>query len=384
MKVNPLNGAPPYKAATALLVVASLIVLTACGGGSSSSSSSGSSGSETGSSSGNEHPKLDLLLALTGIPFATETAEGSEDAAAFTHAELSVAGPPTIEPSIAIKDFEDMVATKPDGITVFPIPAEQWVRPFKTAAEAGIKLDAIHVPPTEGSEVPLYVGMKEKVAAEHLAQVFVEELGPEASGEIILGIGPAGEPVNENRIYGFEAEIEKELPNVKIVGPITTGSEPVENLNNWTQIFSRYPNALAYIGTTDQDCGSMAKLKDKGENPSVLVGAFDPSVENLCLPAIKSGKVLAAVDQQPYIRGYIATRVLAEAAEEGVDVPEGWIDTGILIVNKENAGELEKAQSSIDATRAYYKKDIEETFANGLGGLPLKPLEEVALEPVEG
>jgi ABC-type sugar transport system substrate-binding protein len=388
MKVNPFKGALSRAFAAVLLVALAVIVLAACGGRSSSSSSSsgGSSSSEGGGSTagggGTEKPKLGLLLALTGIPFSTETTEGAEDAASFTHAELQVAGPPTIDPTAAIKQFEDMVATKPDGITVFPIPAEQWVRPFKTAAEAGIKLDAIHVPPVEGSEVPLYVGMREKEAAEDLAKVFVEELGPEASGEIVLGIGPAGEPVNENRIYGYEAEIEKELPNVKIVGPITTGNEPVENLNNWTQIFARYPNALAYIGTTDQDCGSMAKLKNEGKNPSVLVGAFDPSVENQCLPAIKAGKVLAAVDQQPYIRGYVATRVLAEAAEEGVDVPEGWIDTGILVVNQANAGELEEAQASIDSTRAYYKGEIGEIFAEGLEGLPLKPLEEVALEPV--
>jgi ribose transport system substrate-binding protein len=370
---RPIAGA---MAGLALLAVS--IGLAACGG------SSGGSSSDSGSGSGSEHPHLGLLLALTGIPFATETTEGAEDAATLTGAELDVAGPPTIDPTTAIKDFEDMVATKPDGVTVFPIPAEQWVRPFNQAAEAGVKLDAIHVPPTEGSEVPLYVGMKEKEAAEDLVHVFAEELGPEASGEIVLGIGPVGEPVNENRIFGYEAAIEKEMPNVKIVGPITTGNEPVENLNNWTQIFSRYPDALAYIGTTDQDCGSMAKLKGQGKNPSVLVGAFDPSVENQCLPGIEEGNVLAAVDQQPYIRGYVATRVLAEAAKEGVDVPEGWIDTGILIVDKENAGEIGKAQASIDATRAYYKPEIEKIFSGGLEGLPLKPLSAVALEPVSG
>ena len=92
--------------------------------------------------------------------------------------------------------------------------------------------------------------------------------------------------------------------------------------------------------------------------------------------------MLAAVDQQPYIRGYVATRVLAEAAKEGVDVPEGWIDTGILIVDKKNAGDIEKAQGSLDATRAYYKPEIEKIFSDGLKGLPLKPLSEVALEPV--
>ena len=99
-----------------LALLAISIGLAACGG------SSGGSSSDSGSGSGNEHPHLGLLLALTGIPFATETRKGSEDAAALTGAELDVAGPPTIDPTTAIKDFEDMVATKPDGVTVSRSP----------------------------------------------------------------------------------------------------------------------------------------------------------------------------------------------------------------------------------------------------------------------
>lgn len=357
----------------AILVTAG--VMAGCGGSDDSSTGGSATGQEGGA-------KLGLLLALTGIPFSTNTTQGSEDAAAEVGAELSVAGPPTINPTEAIKQFEDMTATGPDGVTVFPIPADLWTAPFSRAAAKGIKLDAIHVPPAEGSEVPLYVGMREKEAAENLAQVFVDELGPDASGEIVLGIGPAGEPVNENRILGYEAVFSSELPDVKLVGPLTTGNEPVENLNNWTQIFQRYPNALAYVGTTDQDCGSLAKLKAK-EGGDTLVGAFDPSVENGCLTGIEDGDVLAAVEQQPYIRGYVATRVLGEAVNEGVDVPEGWIDTGIQVVTKENAAELAKTQSSIEATRAYYEPTIEEIFSEGLDGLPLKPLADVALDPIE-
>jgi len=93
--------------------------------------------------------------------------------------------------------------------------------------------------------------------------------------------------------------------------------------------------------------------------------------------------VLAAVEQQPYIRGYVATRVLGEAVNEGVDVPEGWIDTGIQVVTKDNAAELAETQSSIEATRAYYAPTIEEIFGEGLDGLPLKPLADVALDPIE-
>src|SRR5207244_1663475 len=115
----------------------------------------------------------------------------------------------------------------------------------------------------------------------------------------------------------------RELPNVKVIGPLTTGNEPTANRNAWTQIFNRYPKALAFVGTTDQDVTSLAALK-RTRNKSTLVGAFDPSKANGALQAIADGRVLAAVGQQPYIRGYVATRVLGEAVKEGKPVPKGW------------------------------------------------------------
>jgi ribose transport system substrate-binding protein len=334
-----------------------------------------------GGSAAAKQPELGMLLALTGIPFSTQTTDGAEDGTAAVDGKLTVTGPPTIDPTTAIKQFNDMVATRPDGIVIFPIPADLWVAPLSRAADRGIKLNAIHVPTSEGSKVPMYVGMREKEAAAQLAQRFVEALGPDAKGEIVLGIGPAGEPVNENRILGYKETFARELPDVKVIGPITTGNEPVKNLEAWTQVFNRYPDALAYLGTTDQDSSSLAKLKDQ-RGGATLVGAFDPSTSNGALQAIADGRMLAGVGQQPYIRGYIAARVLGEAVKADKAVPEGWIDTGTEIIAKDNVAEITEREASLDATRAYYEPMIDEMFANGLDSLDLKPLADVALDPI--
>jgi ABC-type sugar transport system substrate-binding protein len=324
-----------------------------------------------------------MLLALTGIPFSAATSDGAKDGAKAAGASLTITGPPSIDPTTAIKQFTDMTATRPDGVVIFPIPADLWVRPLSQAAKRGILLDAIHVPPAAGSKVPLYVGMREKEAASQLAQVFADKLGPDARGEIVLGIGPAGEPVNENRILGYKETFARALPGVKVIGPLTTGNEPTKNLAAWTQIASRYPKALAFLGTTDQDSSSLARVKAK-RGGSTLVGAFDPSIANGALPAIEKGVMLAAVEQQPYIRGYLATRVLGEAVKAGKPVPDGWLDTGIEIVDQANAAKIAARETSVEATRAFYRPLIDKMFAKGLAGLPLKPLADVALEPVAG
>jgi len=354
-------------------VAALAVALTASACGSSDDSSSGGGGGKT--------PKLGMLLALTGIPFSAATTDGAQDGAKAAGAKLTVSGPPSIDPTTAIKQFTDMTATHPDGVVIFPIPADLWVAPLSRAAKSGIKLDAIHVPPSDGSKVPLYVGMREKDAASQLAKVFAEKLGPGATGEIVLGIGPAGEPVNENRILGYKETFAQMLPKVKVIGPLTTGNEPTKNLDAWTQISNRYPKALAFLGTTDQDSSSLARIKAK-RGGDTLVGAFDPSTANGALQAIQNGQMLAAVEQQPYIRGYIATRVLGEAVKEGKPVPDGWLDTGIEIVNQGNATAIADREKSVAATRAFYKPQIDKIFAKGLAGLPLKPLSDVALAPV--
>src|ERR1700712_1039201 len=107
-------------------------------------------GSDAGGSGGAKKPKLGMLLALTGIPFSSATSDGAKDGAKAVNASLTIAGPPSIDPTTAIKQFTDMTATKPDGVVIFPIPADLWVRPLSQAAGRGILLDAIHVPPASG------------------------------------------------------------------------------------------------------------------------------------------------------------------------------------------------------------------------------------------
>lgn len=334
-------------------------------------------------------PELGMLLALTGIPFSTATAEGGQDGArAVDGGTIKVTGPPTIDPPMAIKQFTDLVATRPDGVVVFPIPAELWRRPLSQAADSGVKLAGIHVPPVEGSKVPLYVGMREKEAASRLAALLAEELGADARGTIVLGIGPAGEPVNENRILGYKETLAAKLPDVRVVGPLTTGNEPVRNLEAWTQIFNRNPDALAFLGTTDQDAGSLSRLKAQRDVPA-LVGAFDPSVSNGALAAIADGRMVAAVEQQPYFRGYLAARVLGLAVRETKPVPNGWLDTGIEIVSRDNVDAVQERSASLENTRAFYKPRIAEMFANGLDGLPAqaarrrRPRARRALSPAQ-
>ena len=71
----------------------------------------------------------------------------------------------------------------------------------------------------------------------------------------------------------------------------------------------------------------------------VTLATFDLSPE--VLDAVRDGKMLFAVDQQPYLQGYLPVMLLAERARYGVFPGEGeLIPTGPQFVTKENAAEV--------------------------------------------
>ena len=59
------------------------------------------------------------------------------------------------------------------------------------------------------------------------------------------------------------------------------------------------------------------------------------------LAAVRDGKMLFAVDQQPYLQGYLPVILLAEQARHGVFPGEGeLIPTGPKFITKANAAEV--------------------------------------------
>ena len=76
----------------------------------------------------------------------------------------------------------------------------------------------------------------------------------------------------------------------------------------------------------------------------VTLATFDLSPD--VIAAVRDGKMLFAVDQQPYLQGYLPVMLLAERARYGVFPREGeLIPTGPQFVTKANAAEIFRLSS---------------------------------------
>ncbi len=349
-----------------------MVGLAACGSGSDSADPPGATGSKK------SEVRIVLALALTGNTFHQIVADGGKDAAAArSGVKLDIIGPAAPDPQNAIKEFQDVLRTKPDGVAVQPLPAELWIRPIKEALDKTI-LIGHNVGPDPAAGLKTYVGINEFEGTQLIVDKVVEELGSDAKGEIVLGNCIPGVAPLDSRIDAYKAELGKAMPNVTIDGPFETTTEPTKSYGTWVSIVKSHPGALAFLGNCDTDGTSLAKVKK--EVPGDYVTAtYDINPE--ALQAIKAGDMLAALDEAPYLRGVYSVGLLADAAQGIRPMPEGFVDIPGLLVTADNIDEVLAKEESPATQKAYYADRIKEFFADPQA--QIRPIEDLYAKTVK-
>jgi simple sugar transport system substrate-binding protein len=89
--------------------------------------------------------------------------------------------------------------------------------------------------------------------------------------------------------------------------------------------------------------GTMAALQATHKTGRIKVASFDTSPD--ILNAVKDGKALFTVNQQPYLQGYLAVEVLAQQIRLGLH-PVGIVQTGPSVVTQDDAGRVLQLQKA--------------------------------------
>ena len=87
------------------------------------------------------------------------------------------------------------------------------------------------------------------------------------------------------------------------------------------------------ISAGDADSAAIG-IQQAGKVDSVALGTFD--LNGAGLDRIKAGTQAFAIDQQPYLQGFLATSLLASAIDFGTDLPTFPVLTGPGIVDSSN------------------------------------------------
>lgn len=92
-------------------------------------------------------------------------------------------------------------------------------------------------------------------------------------------------------------------------------------------------DGVVTIGTVDSD-SAVTAVDQAGVQDKVKLGTFD--TDDTALNRVKDGTLLFAIDQQPYLQGYLAVSMANAYVRYGLSLPQRPILTGPAVVTAEN------------------------------------------------
>jgi ABC-type sugar transport system substrate-binding protein len=291
--------------------------------------------------------------------------KGAEAVAAADPAiDLKAAAPDAGDPAKLLPMFQALAQTQTDGIVLQALAADPFYRPVLQTTQAGTPVVAIDAPPPANAGVDLFITNDNVGLGKMLAEEILKSIPAGTKGEIVIGTNGPSVPPLQMRVQGMSDYITAQRPEITVVGPLstygTTGS-PQENYTAWDGILKTHPDALAYLAPGAQDAVSMALVQQRS-NIKFLGGGMD--LEPGAIEAVQKGYVTALVSPEHWLKGYIATTILADHAEKGVEIPKCTWDTGGLVVNSSNIEEIAARQASDAAMAAAMAPIGDEQIAN--------------------
>ena len=237
-----------------------------------------------------------------GNVFWVTVIKGMTDAAAFLDVDAEWLGADTASNEAMVGFWDDALAANPAGIgTTEPVPAliEDAV---KRAAEAGIPVIAFNTQDTRpvGERLPhlFYIGTSEFIAGQEVARRMLADREITA---VLCPIQEVGHTGLEARCNGVEDVMAAEgIPVIRFtIDYNVSGSAGLIG-----DAFAANPEANAIVTLGPGPAESYYQYaEENGVTPDqVLHATFDTSPA--IFQAIKDGRTLLCVDQQPYVQGF--------------------------------------------------------------------------------
>jgi simple sugar transport system substrate-binding protein len=267
-------------------------------------------------------------------PFWTIVKKGLDDAAEQTDVAVSYRAPDSYDIARMRRLIDEAIEANLDGLIV-SLPDVQGLRaPIRRARRAGIPVISIN----SGSDrfrdlgILAHVGQPEHragfEAGQRMARAGVrrglcvnQEVGNAGLDERCRGFGEA-----LRRAGGSSAVLEVDLQDADAAQQRITQA-----------VRDSAADGILTLGTAGA-LPALAALRT-GFGRRVQLATFDFSPE--VLQAVGSRRMLFAVDQQPYLQGYLPVVMLAERARHMLMPPPGeLIPTGPEFVTAENADEV--------------------------------------------
>lgn len=249
--------------------------------------------------------------------------------------EVEYRNPPTGDLADMARIIEQAVASNPTGLISTIADFDVLSGPIKKAVRKGIPVITINSGTHEQSEALgalLHVGQPEYAAGKGAGT------RAKANGvnKFLCVNHYITNPASVERCQGYADGIGVKLGKQMI----DSGIDPGEIKNKVIAYLRANPdtNGIITLGPNSAH-PTIAALDTMGLKGKIYFGTFDLSGE--IAAAIKDGTIAFAIDQQPYLQGYLPVVILTNLARYGV-VPGNNINSGPGFVTKANIELVEK------------------------------------------
>jgi ribose transport system substrate-binding protein len=339
-----------YNMKKGMLVLIISLVMTAlvgCKSGSDTASSSvapssGALATTKSNASSNVADQLYIeVSALGNLDYFYDHKLGLEAAGKELGVKTEYVGPAEYDMNAMVAAFEQAIAKKPAGIVV--VGFEDALTPIiAKAVDAGIPVITADADLPKSKRVA-FVGTGNVQAGIKGGDELASLIGKK--GKVAIMTKP-GQSNLEERVAGYKQALAK-YPDIQIVQVVDTQSDTNVAAQAAASLLQKYPD-LAGIACVEAAGGSGAStaIKEANKVGKVKIVAMDRG--NDVVQAIKDGVISSSVAQQTALMPYYAVKVLyglknnsisitTNNSKAGVSGSPNMIDTGVVIVNKDNA-----------------------------------------------
>lgn len=274
---------------SAMLITA---VFAGCGNQTQTTSSTPGEGAK-----GEQSTKIGLSMNTQTNPFFVDVKDGVQKAADEHGIELFVTDAQD-DPSIQMKDIENLITKKPDAIIIDPCDSDAIVASVEACNAAGIPVFTMDRQ-SNGGEVIAHIGYDAIKSGRIAGQYLVDTLG--GKGNVVEIQGIMGTNVAQDRSKGFN-EVMKENPDMKIVAMAVANFDRAQAMTVVENILQANPKIDGmYCANDEMLLGALEAVEAAGRKDEiVMIGcdAIDDTVE-----ALKAKRVDATIAEPPFFLG---------------------------------------------------------------------------------
>jgi ABC-type sugar transport system substrate-binding protein len=336
------NWPGPSGVSWAILMVALALVLASCGG---------DDGAEAAKDGEPSSPRVDGIPSLEGkrvayikagsVEFYEYSSEGSRLAVERLGGELVVFDS-QFNPQTELKNVQDAIAQRVDGILLSSISKDSLVTAARLAEQAGIPVvDFFGYTSgvTDPDLVDAFIQADPTTWGNMMGGAMAEALEGCKGCEVAQVIGLLGRGEVEAATAAFTATAEG--AGLKVVATPTSEWDRQQAFARTQELLQKYPDLRGiHVGDEDTAAGAIQALKQAGKKPGeIVVTSVYGSPEGVEL--MEAGWLQATANFSPPQQGAMATRLLSQViAGENLAVPVPCLSP-LLTITADNLSELQ-------------------------------------------